>query len=79
MKALFDIVLSAVSEEKTRGVVDQRAAMAGNMSRATEEEDMIRNAPEQNTTISIEQKLENLIDLILPQLETTKSNLFLNF
>jgi hypothetical protein len=39
MKVLYYIVLSAVSEEKTRGVVDhQRAAMAEYMCRATEEE-----------------------------------------
>jgi hypothetical protein len=37
MKVLYDIVLSAVSEEKTRGVVDQRA-MAEYMCWATEEE-----------------------------------------
>ena len=38
MKVLYYIVLSAVSEVKTRGVVDQRAAMAEYMCRATEEE-----------------------------------------
>ena len=38
MKVLYYIVLSAVSEVKTRGVFDQRAAMAEYMCRATEEE-----------------------------------------